>query len=75
MEKQGITIQVTPEAARIYRTASEQDRRKLDLLLSLRLTEAAQPRRSLSDLIREASEEARAAGLTEQMLEEILDGR
>ena len=35
-----ITIRVDPEAARAYRTASDENRRKLDLLLSLRLHDA-----------------------------------
>lgn len=73
METQEITIRVTPEAARIYQAASEQQRRKLDLLLSLQLSETAQPGRSLKQLMREASEEAQARGLTPDILKEILD--
>ena len=37
MQTEEITIRVDPQAARVYRAASEQERRKLDLLLSLRL--------------------------------------
>jgi hypothetical protein len=71
---QEITIRVEPSAAAIYLGASEQDRRKLDALLSLRLTEAARQSRSLREVIRDASEEAQAKGLTPEILREILDG-
>jgi hypothetical protein len=73
MEIQEITIRVTPEAAHIYQSASEQERRKLDALLSLRLSEVAKPSRPLEQIIREASEEAEARGLTLEILKEILD--
>lgn len=73
MAIQEITIRVTPEAARVYQTASEQERRKLDLLLSLQLIETVQPTRSLRDLMQEASEEAQSHGLTPEILAEILD--
>lgn len=73
MEIKEITIRVTPEAANIYESASEQERRKLDALLSLRLGEAASPSRSLREIMREASREAQERGLTEDILKEILD--
>ncbi len=75
METQEITIRVTPEAATIYQSASEQERLKLDALLSLRLSEAAEPSRSLKEITREASREAQERGLTEDILKEILDER
>ena len=75
METREITIRVTPEAATIYQSASEQERLKLDALLSLRLSEAAEPSRSLKEIMREASREAQERGLTEDMLKEILDER
>jgi len=75
METQEITIRVTPEAATIYQSASEQERLKFDALLSLRLSEAAKPSRSLQELMREASREAHERGLTEDILKEILDER
>jgi cytochrome P450 len=70
-----ITIQVTPEAAGIYESASRQERRKLDALLSLRLTEARQTSRSIEEIMREATAEARENGLTEDILNEILSER
>ena len=70
---QEITIRVAPEAAATYLSASEQERRKFDALLSLRLTEASQRTRPLREIIREASSEAQANGLTPEILQEILD--
>lgn len=73
MEAEEITVRVTPEAAQIYRSATEEQPRKLDLLVSLRLAETVSPRRSLEEVIRDSSEEAKARGLTPEILKEILD--
>lgn len=75
MIMQEITIRVTPDAAATYLSASEEVRRKLDALLSLRLSEAAQRNRPLREVIQEISSEAQAKGLTPEILQEILDGR
>lgn len=75
MTMQEITIRVAPTAAAAYLAASEQDRRKLDAMLSLRLTEAALQTRPLREIIRDASSEAQAKGLTPEILQEILDGK
>ena len=73
MNTQEITIRVTPEAAVVYQTATEQERRKLDLLLSLQLMETSLPTRSLHQLMHEASRQAQERGLTPEILAEILD--
>ena len=73
MQTQQITIRVTPEAASLYECASDEERRKLDALMSLRLSEARQPCRSLEEIMHDATEEARARGLTEDALDEILN--
>ena len=72
MEIQEITIRVTPEAASVYQSASDDERRKLDALLSLKLSEARLPSRPLEEIMHEASSEARAHGLTEDILKELL---
>ena len=41
MATEPIDIRVTSEAAALYRAASEEDRRKMDLLVSLRIIEFA----------------------------------
>jgi hypothetical protein len=72
MQTEEITIRVDPEAARAYRAASEQERRKLDLLLALRLHDALRPGGSLKELMRDLSRKAQERGLTPEILESIL---
>lgn len=72
MQTEELTIHVDPEAARAYRAASEQERRKLDLLLNLRLHDALRPDVSLQDFMREISGKAQERGLTPEILESIL---
>jgi hypothetical protein len=73
MQTEEITIRVDPQAARAYRAASEEDRRKLDLLLSLRLHDALRPNGSLKELMRDISRKAQERGLTPAILESILN--
>ena len=74
MERQAITIQVSPKAARAYETATAEERRKLDALLSLKLSEAARHPRPLTEVMDEVSRKAQQRGLTPEILEELLDG-
>jgi hypothetical protein len=74
MQTQEITIRVDPEAASAYLAASEQERRKLDLLLSLRLQDVTQPGESLEQIMREISRRAQDRGLTPEILESLLNG-
>ncbi len=46
-----ITIAVDPDLAAAYRAASDQDRRKLDLLLNLRLRDVTRTDQSLHDVM------------------------
>ena len=67
-----ITITVAPDLAEAYRAASNQDRRKLDLLLNLRLRDVTRTDESLHDVMAEVTQNARARGLTPEILEELL---
>ena len=67
-----ITIQVTPEAANAFRQVSDAERKKLELLLSLRLLEATRSRETLQGIMRSISQNAQAKGLTEDILKELL---
>ena len=69
-----ITISVEPDVARAYREANDDDRRKLDVLMSLRLRDALSSGVTLQDLMRQIGQNARARGLTPEMLESILNG-
>ena len=75
MKAEPITIQVDSESAKAYRSASDETRRKLDLLLNLRLRDALRPGRSLEQVMDEMSENAQRRGLTPEILQEILDER
>ena len=71
-DMQTIAIKVTPEAAKAFQSATVEDRKKLELLLSLRLLEAARSRQPLEAIMREISQSAQKRGLTEKILEDIL---
>ena len=75
MFAEAITIHVDPEAARAYRSVTDEQRRKLDLLLSLRLREVARAELSLEEIMREIGQKAQERGLTSETLQTILDDR
>ncbi len=72
MDTREITIRVDAEAAKVYAEASEDEREKIDLLLSLRLSQVTGRSSSLVEIMKETSEAARARGLTERKLDELL---
>ena len=72
MATQPITIHVDESAARIFESASPEERRKLEALLSLQLLEAGSPGASLRELMRMISQLAQERGLTEEKLQELL---
>ena len=74
METKPITIRVHADAARIYEEASSEQQQKLNALLSLKLTEVAQTRRPLEEIMAEMSHNAQKRGLTSEILDSILDG-
>ncbi len=75
MKTETISIEVDSAAASAYRAATDDDRRKLDLLLSLRIAEATRSATSLEDILVDIARMARSRGLTTEALESILDGR
>ena len=72
MQTEEIIIHVDPAAARAYRAASDQERKRLDILLSLRIHDALHPSGSLPELMRDLSRKAQERGLTPEILEAIL---
>jgi hypothetical protein len=68
-----ITIRVDPEAAKAYRTAPEDQKRKMELLVGLQLHRFPNPRESLEEVTREASRQAQERGITPAILESILN--
>ena len=73
MATKEISIRVSDQAAEAYRAASPEERRKLDALLSMRLTEAVRSERPLEEIMSEISRRAQERGLTPEKLQEILN--
>jgi len=64
-----------PEAARAYDSASPEEKRKMQALLSLWLREiAAGEQSSLGQVLEEVGRKAQARGLTPEILEPLLKG-
>ena len=73
MQTEPITIRVEVEAARAFRSASPEKRRKLELLLGLQLMESARGGPALDQIMSEISRNAQACGLTLEILDELLN--
>lgn len=73
MDTETITLRVAPDVARLFNEASDEQQRKLEMLLSLRLVEVSRQEESLEQVMREMSANAQARGLTPEILESILN--
>ena len=70
-----ITVSVDADVAAMYRSASEDDRLRLDMLIDLHLREAMAVRnseKSLQDIMETISRNAQRRGLTPEILQDIL---
>ena len=68
-----ISIEVEADAAKAFSSAHSDERRKLQLLLSLRLQELTSRRtRPLQEIMDEMGAKAAAEGLTPEMLNSLL---
>lgn len=68
-----ISIEVDADAAKAFSSASSVDRRKLEMLLSLRLRElTSSPTRSLAEVMEDIGTKAQARGLTPEILDSLL---
>ena len=67
-----ITVSVDSDVAKLYRSVSDNERRKLDLLVNLCLREATESGKSLRDTMLEISRNAQRRGLTPEILQSIL---
>lgn len=67
-----ITIEVDASVAQSYNAASNEVRRKLNALLSLKLTEVLRSDRTLEEVMDALSRNAQERGLTEEILNELL---
>lgn len=73
MSTEIISIRVDAEAAKAFKSLSEADRRKLEAILSIRLSEITQRAESLEAVMREISDKAKARGLTPEILKSLFD--
>ncbi len=75
MSKSTITIPLDPETARAYDSATPEEKRKMQALLSLWLRElAAAEQTSVQQVLEEVGRKARDRGLTPEMLDYLLKG-
>jgi hypothetical protein len=72
MATEPITMELDAAAARVYKNASPEQRRRLEALVSLHLLEAATSRQSLRELMNTVGQQAQAQGLTEERLQELI---
>jgi hypothetical protein len=73
MATETITINVDAEAARAFNATSAEEKRKLEVMISLRLIEAMDRSRPLKEVMSEISRRAQERGLTPEILQSILD--
>lgn len=72
MSTETTSIQVEPDIANAYNAASQEDRKKIQLLMGRWLRElSTQPYMSLSEVMDMISDRAQARGLTREILESI----
>jgi len=75
VSKPTITIPLDPETARAYDSATPEERRKMQALLSLWLRElAASEQVSVQQVLEEVGRKAKDRGLTPEMLDSLLKG-
>jgi hypothetical protein len=72
MQTKTIGIRVNAEVAKIFEAASEEQRRKLEALLSLKLSDVTRRKRPLEEVISEVSLNAQSRGLTPEILDSII---
>jgi hypothetical protein len=73
MQTATISLEVDADSARAFSAASEEERRKLQLLLNLRLRElTTRPARPLTEVMDDIGRKAEARGLTPEILNALL---
>ena len=72
MATKSITVRVNAEAARIFEKASEEEKLKIEALLSLKLSQTTREKRTLEEVMSEISQKAQKRGLTPEILDSIL---
>ncbi len=73
MNTSEITIKVDADLAEAYRSASEEDRQKMNLLASLELSRYLRTHESLQEIMDAMGKEAARNGMTPEILDSILN--
>ena len=73
METEVISIRVDAETARTFKSLPEEDRRKLEALISIRLSEVSRSGEPLDAVMKEIADKAKERGLTPEILKSLLD--
>jgi len=73
MEIKEITIRVDAEFPRVFEAVSEEQRHKVEALLSLKLGELTLPKKPLEELMSEINRKAQERGLTPEILDSLLN--
>jgi hypothetical protein len=73
METKAITIHVNPETARIFETFPEEQKRKIEAFLSLKLTQATREKRALEEVMNDISRKAQERRLSPEVLDSLLN--
>lgn len=73
MMTETITIHVDARAAEAFRSVSDEEKRKLEAILSMRLLEVTQSQETLEEVMRRISRNAQQRGLTPELLQNILN--
>ncbi len=68
-----ITLRVDSRTAQAFQMATDEERRKVEALVSLRLLEVVQSRTTLEAVMRRMSRQAQARGLTPELLQDMLN--
>ena len=68
-----VTVSVDSDVTKLYRSATENERRKMELPVILRLCDARESARSLRDTMLEISRNAHRHDLNSEILQSILD--
>ena len=73
MDTEVINIRVDAESAKTFKSLPEEDRRKIEALLSIRLSDVSRSVESLDAVMKEIADKAKARGLTPEILKSLLD--
>ncbi len=73
MTTETITLEIDSEAARLFDSASAEDREKLKVLLGVWLKEYVRADATLKEVMNELGRSAQERGLTPEILESILE--